>query len=61
MILHTNLRRHRDVVRENFPNFNLEIDLEKMSVDEHGRAVVALRRAMDKLNRSHEDDIKNAV
>jgi class 3 adenylate cyclase len=59
--LHTNLRRHRDVVRENFPNFNLEIDLEKMSADEHGRAVVALRRAMDKLDRGQEVDIKNAV
>ena len=59
--LYTNLQRARDEIRENFPNFNLEIDLEKLSGDERGRAVVALRRALDKLDRAEGDDIKNAV
>jgi class 3 adenylate cyclase/HAMP domain-containing protein len=59
--LHTNLRRHRDVVQENSPNFSLEINLEKMSSDEHGQTVVALRRALDTLNRAQIGHTKNGV
>ena len=59
--LYTNLERQREMVREDFPNFNLEIDLEKLSTDEHGRAVVALERALDKLGRAGEDEIRSAL
>jgi len=59
--LDANLQKDRGMVLENFPNFNLEIDLEKMSSDEQGRAVLALRRALDKLDRSNKDYNKRAV
>jgi class 3 adenylate cyclase len=59
--LHTNLQREREVIREDFPNFNLEIDLDKLSANEHDRAVTALTHALDTLGRAGEDDIRTAV
>ena len=59
--LYTNLQRDRQVIQEEFPNFNLEIDLEKLSADEHSRALVALRHAMEKLGRAEEDENRNAL
>ncbi len=59
--LYTNLQRDREVIREGFPNFNLEIDLEKLSADEQSRAVVALRRALEKLGRAEEGEIRSAL
>lgn len=61
MDLYTNLQRDRQVIREDFPNFNLEIDLEKLSADEHSRALVALRDALEKLGRAEEDQNRNAL
>jgi class 3 adenylate cyclase len=57
--LYTNLEKDREVVREDFPNFNLEIDVEKLSADEHSRAVVALRRALETLDPTKEDELSN--
>ena len=59
--LYTNLQRDRQVIQEEFPNFNLEIDLEKLSADEHSRALVALRHAMEKLGRAEEDENRNVL
>jgi class 3 adenylate cyclase len=59
--LHTNLERDREVIQEDFPNFNLEIDLEKLSTNEHSRAVVTLRRALEKLGRVEKDEIRSAL
>ena len=59
--LYTNLQRDREVISEGFPNFNLEIDLEKLSTDEHGRAVFILRQALDKLGHAEMDEIRNAL
>jgi hypothetical protein len=61
MDLYTNLQRDQEMIREDFPNFNLEIDLEKLSTDEHGRAVSVLRQALDKLGRAEVDEIGNAL
>jgi class 3 adenylate cyclase len=41
--------RERDVVHEEFPNFNLDINIEDLSPDERGRAVAALNIALEKL------------
>lgn len=59
--LYTNLQRDREVIREGFPYFNLEIDLEKLSANDHSRAVVTLRRALEKLSRAEEDEIRSAL
>ena len=59
--LYTNLQRDREVIQEGFPNFSLEIDLEKLSANEHSRAVVTLRRALEKLRRADEDEIRAAL
>jgi hypothetical protein len=57
--LYTNLQRDQEVIREGFPNFNLEIDPEKLSADENRRAVDALRRALEKLDRAGKDEIRS--
>jgi class 3 adenylate cyclase len=57
--LYTNLEKEREMVREDFPNFNLNIDVEKLSADEHSRAVVALRRALEKLAPTKEDELRD--
>ena len=59
--LYANLQRDREVIREGFPYFNLEIDLDKLSANDHGRAVVTLRRALEKLSRAEEDEIRGAL
>jgi hypothetical protein len=61
MDLHANLQRERDVIREDFPNFNLEIDLDKLSANDYGPAVVALRRALEKVSRAEEDEVRKAL
>lgn len=58
---YTNLQRDREVIREGFPYFNLEIDLDKLSANDHSRAVVTLRRALEKLSRAEEDEIRSAL
>ncbi len=57
--LYANLEKEREMVREDFPNFNLEIDVEKLSADEHSRAVVALRCALEKLAPTKEDELRD--
>jgi adenylate cyclase len=47
---HTNRQNERDVVHEEFPNFNLDINIEDLSPDERGRAVAALNLALEKLD-----------
>ena len=59
--LHTNLQRGREVIQEDFPYFNLEIDLDKLSANDHSRAVTTLRSALDKLSRAEEDEIRSAL
>jgi class 3 adenylate cyclase len=59
--LYTNLQRDREVIREDLPYFNLEIDLNKLSANDYGQAVVALRRALEKLSRAEEDEVRNAL
>jgi class 3 adenylate cyclase len=59
--LYTNLQRDREVIREDLPYFNLEIDLDKLSANDYGQAVVALRRALEKLSRAKEDEIRSAL
>jgi class 3 adenylate cyclase len=59
--LYENLQRAREVIQEGFPNFNLEIDLDRLSANEHSRAVAALKRALEKLSRAEQDDFKDAV
>jgi class 3 adenylate cyclase len=59
--LYTNLQRDREVIQEDFPYFNLEIDLDKLSANDHSRAVVTLRRALEKLGRDEEDEIRSAL
>ncbi len=59
--LYTNLQRDREVIREDLPYFNLEIDLDKLSANDHSRAVVTLRRALEKLSRAEEDEIRSAL
>ena len=59
--LYTSLQKEQDVIREDFPNFNLEIDLEKLSTNEHGRAVSALTRALEKLGTAEESEIRKAL
>ena len=59
--LHNNLQNGREVIREDFPHFNLEIDLDNMSANENTRAVATLRNALEKLGRAEEDVIRNAL
>jgi hypothetical protein len=53
--------REREFIRDDFPNFNLNIDLEELSADEHSRAMAALSRALDKLGRYKVGGIRNDV
>lgn len=55
-----NLGREREVIREDFPNFSLEIDVEGLSADERSRAESALGRALNKLRYADKNAIKNA-
>ena len=59
--LYERLEDRGEVIREDFPNFNLEIDIEKLSIDEHDRAIVALRRALDKLGTVEQVENRNAT
>jgi class 3 adenylate cyclase/HAMP domain-containing protein len=54
-----NLQRERDAVHEEFPNFNLDINIEDLSPDERGRAVAALTHALEKLGRTENVDTKS--
>jgi len=54
-----NLQEERDVVPEEFPNFNLDINIEDLSPDERGRAVAALSLALEKLGNSKIVAVKN--
>ena len=56
---HTNQQSERDVVHEDFPNFNLDINIEELSPDERGRAVAALNLALEKLGDPEDVAIKN--
>jgi hypothetical protein len=47
-----NLGREREVINEDFPNFNLKIDVEELSGDERSRAVATLGRALETLGDS---------
>jgi hypothetical protein len=47
------------VVHEEFPNFNLDINIEELSPDERGRAVAALSLALKKLGNSEIVAVKN--
>lgn len=47
-----NLQRERDAIHEEFPNFNLDINIEDLSPDERDRAVAALTFALEKLGRA---------
>lgn len=51
-----NLEKEREVIHDVFPNYNLTIDLGKLSADEQSRVVESLSRALDKLG-----DYKPAV
>ena len=44
-----NLGKKRTLIREEFPKFNLKIDLEEMSLDERGKAASALNKALAQL------------
>jgi hypothetical protein len=55
-----NLGKQQDVIHEDFPNFNLKINLEELSVDERNRAVAALSRALDTLGDSEDVAVKTA-
>ncbi len=54
-----NRERERDVVHEEFPNFNLDINIEDLSPDERGRAVAALNIALEKLGDPEDVAVKN--
>ena len=46
-----NLQREGDAIHEEFPNFNLDINIEDLSPAERNRAMTALTEALDKLGR----------
>ena len=50
-----NLGKKRMLIREEFPKFNLKIDLEEMSVDERTKAVAVLNRALGRLRAAKKD------
>jgi adenylate cyclase len=52
------LGREREVIQDNFPNYNLTINLEELSPDQRSRAVASLTRALDKLDQSEDVGIK---
>ncbi len=54
-----NQERERDVVHEEFPNFNVDINIEELSPDERGRAVAALNLALEKLGDPEGAAVKN--
>ena len=54
-----NQQSERDVVHEEFPNFNLDINIEDLSPDERGRAVAALNLALEKLGGPEDVAVKN--
>ena len=53
-----NLGRKREVIHDEFPNYNLTIKLEELSSDERSRAVASLSRALDKLGQSEDVTVK---
>jgi adenylate cyclase len=55
---HTSQQTERDMVHEDFPNFNLDINIEELSADERGRAVAALNLALDKLGDAENVAVK---
>ena len=59
--LYENLEKRQEVIREDFPYFNLQIDLDRLSPNEHGRAAAALKRALDKLGNTEQDEQKNTI
>ena len=54
-----NLGREREIIDEDFPNFNLKIDVEELSGDERSRAVAVLGRAMETLGNSGDGAAKS--
>ncbi len=53
-----NQERERDVAHEEFPNFNLDINIEGLSPDARGRAVTTLNVALQKLGRPEDVAVK---
>jgi len=53
-----NLGREREVIHDEFPNYNLTIKLEELSSDERSRAVASLSRALDKLDQFEDVTVK---
>jgi len=53
-----NLEREHEVIQDDFPNYNLTINLEDLSPDQRSRAVASLTRALDKLGQSEDDTAK---
>ncbi len=45
-----NLDRERQLIREDYPNLKLNLDLDTMSLDERSEAAAVLRRALDRLS-----------
>ena len=56
---YANLQEERDVVHEEFPNFNLDINIEDLSPDERGRAVAALSLALEKLGNPEDAAVRS--
>jgi class 3 adenylate cyclase len=50
-----NLGKERALIREEFPKFDLKIDLEDMSLDERSKAAAILRHALDRLTTAKKD------
>lgn len=55
---YANLGRERETIHDEFPNFNLRINLEALSADERSRAAASLSRALDKLGQSENVSAK---
>ncbi len=54
-----NLQEEQEVVHEEFPNFNLDINIEDLSPDERGRAVAALSLALEKLGNPQDAAVRS--
>jgi class 3 adenylate cyclase len=50
-----NLGKERTLIREEFPKFDLKIDVEEMSLDERRKAAAVLRDALDRLMAAKKD------
>lgn len=59
--LYANLERERAVIREDSPNFKLEIDFDRLSAEEQGRAAGVLRRALNELDHSSGESSRRAI